>query len=218
MNPILQSPATTGIPWEFLTEGGWFMIPLAVTSVAGLAAIAYKFLSLASRHVIPGETERRLAALAQQPREDHLQRAEAECARGRSALDRLAATALRHRHQPRGEITAAVEAAAREETSRLHAGIGVLDTVITVAPLLGLLGTASGLVTIFRGLGETADHIAIARGIAEALHTTITGLAIAVPCVIAHSHFTRRIEVLTARLESILADLAQACRAAHGTR
>ena len=120
--------------------------------------------------------------------------------------------AVRHRGKPQQDIVLAVEASAREETSRLHAGIGVLDIVITVAPLLGLLGTASGLVAIFEGLGESADHIAIARGIAMALNTTIFGLAIAVPCVVAHGYFTRRIEVFTARLESLLADLAQVCQ------
>jgi biopolymer transport protein ExbB len=62
-------------------------------------------------------------------------------------------------------------------------------------------------VAIFQGLGETTDHVAIARGIAVALNTTIFGLAIAVPCVIAHSYFVRRIEMLTARLEGLMGDL-----------
>ena len=93
----------------------------------------------------------------------------------------------------------------------MHSGIGVLDVVITVAPLLGLLGTASGLVVIFQGLGETTDHLAIAQGIAQALNTTIFGLAIAVPCVIAHSYFTRRIERLTARMESVMNSFVSAC-------
>lgn len=100
---------------------------------------------------------------------------------------------------------------AREEVVKMHSGIGVLDVVITVAPLLGLLGTASGLVTIFEGLGETTDYLAIARGIAEALTTTIFGLAIAVPCVVAHSYFMRRIERLTARMESILTSFTATC-------
>jgi biopolymer transport protein ExbB len=110
-----------------------------------------------------------------------------------------------------------VEAAAREETVHLHAGISVLDTVITIAPLLGLLGTASGLVRIFQGLGDNSDHLAIARGIAEALTTTIFGLAIAVPCVIAHGYFLRRIETQTARLESLLAGLSAVCEKPHPT-
>ncbi len=126
-------------------------------------------------------------------------------------LARLGGVALRHQGKSAPEISRAVEAAAREEIVKLHSGIGVLDVVITVAPLLGLLGTASGLVTIFQGLGETTDHLAIARGIAEALNTTIFGLAIAVPCVIAHSYFTRRIERLTARMESVMTGFVSAC-------
>jgi biopolymer transport protein ExbB len=74
-----------------------------------------------------------------------------------------------------------------------------------------LIGTASGLVLIFQGLGNNSDHLAIARGISEALTTTIFGLTIAVPCVIAHGYFLRRIETLTARLETLLADLAAVC-------
>ncbi len=104
-----------------------------------------------------------------------------------------------------------MESAAREETVHLHAGIAVIDTIITIAPLLGLLGTASGLVTIFQGLGENSDHLVIARGISEALTTTIVGLAIAVPCVVAHGYFIRRIEMLTARLETLLTSLTSAC-------
>lgn len=119
---------------------------------------------------------------------------------------------IKHRGKPREEIIQSVEAASREENVRLHSGIGVLDIVITVAPLLGLLGTASGLVTIFRGLGETNDNSRIALGIAEALYTTIFGLAIAVPCVIAHGYFLRKIEILTARLEILLSDLVSACQ------
>ena len=120
--------------------------------------------------------------------------AEVELAPWRRMLP--AAVVIKHRGKPRSEITHAVESAAREETLHLHAGIAVLDTVITIAPLLGLLGTASGLVLIFQGLGDNSDHLAIARGIAEALTTTIFGLAIAVPCVIAHGYFVRRIEML----------------------
>jgi biopolymer transport protein ExbB len=134
-----------------------------------------------------------------------------ELKQGGSSLARLGAVAMRHHGKPAEDITRAVESSAREEIVKMHDGISVLDVVITVAPLLGLLGTASGLVTIFQGLGETTDHLAIARGIAEALNTTIFGLAIAVPCVVAHGYFTRRIERLTARMEAVLADFVSAC-------
>jgi biopolymer transport protein ExbB len=207
--------ATPGIvqaAWDFLHKGGIFMIPLGITSVVGAAAIVYKFLSLSPARVIPMELEKQLKKfpeLAAGGAEAGLIK---EAENGASALARLAANAIRHRGKPQSDITSAVEASARLEVARLYSGIGVLDIVITVAPLLGLLGTASGLVTIFQGLSDAADHLAIARGIAEALNTTIFGLAIAVPCVIAHGYFTRRIELLTVRLESLLADLVDTCR------
>ena len=198
--------------WDFLHKGGIFMIPLGITAIAGMTAILYKLLALSPSRVIPDPLARQVANFQELAAADRIESVLKEFEKGTSALARLAAVAVRHRGKTQRDITSAVEASAREETARLHAGIGVLDTAITIAPLLGLLGTASGLVTIFQGLGESADHLTIARGIAEALTTTIFGLAIAVPCVIAHGYFIRRIEVLTVRLESLLADLAYVCQ------
>jgi biopolymer transport protein ExbB len=210
---ILAAANPTGIHivWEFLQKGGVFMIPLGITSVAGMMAILYKLLSLSNSRVIPGALAREMEQFPQRIVADKVEPVLKEFEKGASTLARLSAIVVKHRGKPRAEITHAVESAAREETFHLHAGIAVLDTIITIAPLLGLLGTASGLVRIFQGLGDNSDHLAIARGISEALTTTIVGLAIAVPCVVAHGYFIRRIEMLTARLESLLADLASAC-------
>jgi len=204
--------------WQFLTKGGFFMIPLGLSAVAGMTAILFKFLSLSRQRVIPDGLAFRLSRYEELEAGGHAGSLGAELESGDSTLARLAGVALRHRGKPQSDIILAVEASAREETSRLHAGIGVLDIVITVAPLLGLLGTASGLVTIFDGWSDSSDWVKIGFGIAKALNTTIFGLAIAVPCVIAHGYFTRRIDVLTARLESLLADLAHACQGQAASR
>ncbi len=208
---ITKDPGGIHTIWEFLEKGGLFMIPLGITSVAGVMAILYKFLSLSGGRVIPHALAGEVENFQQRIVTDRVEPILKQFNEGESTLARIAAVVLRNRGKSRSEITHAVESAARQETVHLHAGIGVLDTIITVAPLLGLLGTASGLVTIFRGLGDNSDHLAIARGIAEALTTTIFGLAIAVPCVVAHGYFTRRIETLTARLETLLAHLASVC-------
>jgi len=214
LTPLLTVTTSSGvvIAWEFLEKGGVFMIPLVATSIVGMMAILYKFLSLSNKRVIPILLEREVRQFQERMTTDRVELIIKQFEKGESTLARLCAVAFRHRGKPQPQITLAVEAAAREETAHLHAGIGVLDIVITIAPLLGLLGTASGLVTIFQGLGETTDHLAIARGIATALNTTIFGLCIAVPCVIAHGYFSRRIETLTARLESSLSELTQACQ------
>lgn len=198
--------SATEASFEFLSKGGLFIYPLILCSIVGLAAIAFKFLALSRHRVIPDP----LASTLEDFNGD-LESLRPQLEAGQSTLARLGSVALKHSDKPLAEISQSVEASAREEVVKMHAGIGALDVVITVAPLLGLLGTASGLVTIFQGLGETTDYLAIARGIAEALNTTIFGLAIAVPCVVAHSYFTRRIERLTARLEAVLTSFSSAC-------
>lgn len=220
MTDLIRLLSTTDTPnalqtsWEFLHKGGIFMIPLGITSIIGMTAILYKFLSLSRDRVIPETLANQVANFQELAAADKIEPVLKEFEQGNSTLARLAAVAVRHRGKPQRDIILAVEASSQTESARLHAGIGVLDIIITIAPLLGLLGTASGLVTIFEGLSATTNHLAIARGIAIALNTTIFGLAIAVPCVVAHGYFTRRIEVLTARLESLLADLAHVCQRA----
>lgn len=203
----LLAISATKATLEFIDKGGIFMYPLVLCSITGLTAIGFKAMSLGLSRTVPDGLARGMADINSGDTDPVVR----ELKQGGSALARLGAVALRHQGKPTEDITRAVESSAREEVVKMHDGISVLDVVITVAPLLGLLGTASGLVTIFQGLGETTDHLAIARGIAEALNTTIFGLAIAVPCVIAHSYFTRRIERLTARMESVLADFVSAC-------
>ncbi len=199
--------SATAATMEFLGKGGIFIYPLILCSIAGLTAIGFKSLALARSRIIPD----RLAGGMENIGSGESDSVVTELKQGGSTLARLGAVALKHHGKTSSEISRAVEASAREEVVKMHSGIGVLDAAITVAPLLGLLGTASGLVTIFRGLGETTDHLVIARGIAEALNTTIFGLAIAVPCVIAHIYFTRRIERLTARMESVMTSFVSAC-------
>jgi biopolymer transport protein ExbB len=204
----LPSPAAaTQAVWSFFVRGGLFMIPLALCSLIGVMSVLYKFLSLARNRVIPPDLAREVESFERRLQDGGADRVIRQFQEGRSTLARLCSVALKHRGKSLAEITHSVESAAREETVHLHAGIGVLDVMITVAPLLGLLGAASGLVEVFESMDQSTDHVAVARGIAVALNTTIFGLLIAVPCVIAHSYFIRRIEMLTARLEGLMGDL-----------
>jgi biopolymer transport protein ExbB len=93
--------------------------------------------------------------------------------------------------------------------ARLESGLVVLEITTGVAPLLGLLGTLSGLVGIFASIGT--DPVAVARGIAEALNTTIVGLAVAVPSLVTFNYFQRRIEVMAVEMESLVADMIIKC-------
>jgi len=197
---------------KFFNDGGIFMYALALTSFVALAAIVFKILSLSSKAVIPPELEKEVDRAEES---GHLGNLANATSAGSSTLARLCQIALRHRGKSRADITDAVQASARDETVQLNSGMIILDTIITVAPLLGLLGTASGLAVIFSGLGDTPDQALLGRGIDRALHNTIVGLAVAVPAVVAHGWFSRRIEVLVSRMEVLLSRVARLCEGAH---
>lgn len=207
-----------GKVWEFFAVGGIFMGPLVFTSVVAVAAIVYKARSLRRAWLVPPELERQLDMLGSRSASQETLAAVARAAKERrSSLARLCGVALGH---PTGEpeaVTQAVEASAREEILRMQVGLSLLDVVITVAPMLGLLGTASGLVIIFGGLGESSDYVLITKGIAQALNTTIVGLAVALPCVVAHSYFDRRIERFIARMEVLTGKLVSFLRDGRST-
>jgi biopolymer transport protein ExbB len=108
----------------------------------------------------------------------------------------------------------AVQTRARNEVVRLESGLFVLEIIVGIAPLLGLLGAVSGLVKVFASFGANAsanDPHLMANGISEALSTTIVGLAIAIPSLIAYSYFTKKIEIMASEMESLLSELLAKC-------
>jgi biopolymer transport protein ExbB len=196
--------------WNFFAVGGFFMVLLAIASVVAVTVILYKFLALRRERVLPERLERVIDRLGDRTAgNDSMAVLTTEARAGRCSLGRLGAVAMRHAGEDREQMTRAVEASAREEILRLQLGLPMLEVVITVAPMLGLLGTASGLVVVFDDFGVSSDPASITRGIARALNTTIVGLAVALPCVVAHSYFDRRIERFIARLEVLLDRLSK---------
>lgn len=214
---LILAESTPGLAEQmrlFFQEGGFFMILLGLTSVVALAAIIFKFLSLRRERILPedlvDEVERFDQTVANGGAGPVLRKFE----EGHSALARLSAEAVRQRGRSQAEITDAVQSMARAEIVRLHAGMTAIDVVISVAPLLGLLGTASGLVVVFSGMESDANWLKITLGIGQALNTTIVGMAIAVPSIIAQGYFQRKIDTCAAGLEVLLTKLAHVCERA----
>lgn len=196
---------------SFFSEGGFFMILLGLTSVAGIAAILFKFLSLRRPRIVPDDLADKVDGFEVTLQGTSVEPVLREFERGDSALARLCSVAIRQRGRTQSEIADAVQATAREEIVRMQAGMAAIDVVIAVAPLLGLLGTASGLVVVFDGLQGDSDWVRIGFGIGRALKTTIVGLAIAVPAIIAQGYFQRKIDTYASRLEVLLTKLAHVC-------
>ncbi|MGD8400426.1 MAG: MotA/TolQ/ExbB proton channel family protein [Bacillota bacterium] len=102
----------------------------------------------------------------------------------RSPVGRVVGVAVKqHDLEPDG-LEAAMQLAGEMETQRLQRGLGVLDTIVTASPLLGLLGTVTGIIKSFTALSVTGTQAPqLSLGIAEALYTTAVGLSIAIPAL-----------------------------------
>jgi len=191
---------------DFFIKGGFFMIILLIVSVVAGTVIVLRGNALREKSIIPPVLAAEIESL--QPGDD-LDKLERLITRHPSALGRVLSTLIKHLTWSRAEAVEAVQTRARHEVARLESGLVILEITTGIAPLLGLLGTLSGLVGIFAGIGT--DPVAVARGIAEALNTTIVGLAVAVPSLITFNYFQRRIEVMAVEMESLLADLIVKC-------
>ena len=186
---------------DFLIRGGIFMIPLCLCSVAALAIVLEKAFALRRGRVMPKE----LIHLIQiYPRES--QKLNLKAAEGKSSLSRLIQLSLNHQDFTKSETLEALQMQAKHEVVTLERGLVVLEIIVGIAPLLGLLGTVSGLVKIFENVGMqglSTQGMQMARGISEALNTTVAGLVIAIPALTFWSYYNKKVESLSAEMESL---------------
>lgn len=179
-----------------LARGGPVMIPLAVCSVLSLAVILERArFWLRARAAGVGERVLELAAAGKW--DDALERARAS----RSPQARVLAAGLEHRE---GVPAQAMEAAARAESTRMRRALPVLDTIVTLSPLLGLMGTVTGMIAAFGVIATTGINQphAITGGVAEALIATAAGLGVAIVTLVPHNYFQARAERTLDEIES----------------
>jgi biopolymer transport protein ExbB len=180
---------------QLLLKGRWFMVPIGLCSLLGVAIIIERLIALRRSVVMPSGFLDELKTAY-----DHGGRSEGmELCRNRQVpIARIALAGLRK--LPRGPeaVEGAVEDAGAHEISKLRRNLRLLYGVGAVAPMLGLLGTVWGMITAFQvasvqGLGK-AEHLA--TGIYEALVTTFAGLLVAIPTVIFYYYFLSKIDAL----------------------
>ncbi|TVR02194.1 MAG: MotA/TolQ/ExbB proton channel family protein [Deltaproteobacteria bacterium] len=190
--------------WEFLSRGGPVMIVIGLCSVAALTLFLERLWSLQRRRVIPPRFAELLFAHL---RNGRLREAAALCDSSDSPLSTIAAAALRHAGDSRDVLRAAVEERGRREAVSLERFVGGLGSIASIAPLLGLLGTITGMINTFQRVDQTLVQTgqvspgALASGIWEALITTAAGLAVAIPTYAAYKLLLGRIDRFIIELE-----------------
>jgi biopolymer transport protein ExbB len=193
--------------------GGWLMIPIALASVLGVAFFVERLIHLRRSRVLPPALARGIRALA---RERPLDRARAAAlleAHPSTAASVLRA-ALHRLEEDREEIVAAVNEAATRGVYDLRRNLRAFAVIASVAPLLGLLGTVTGLIRCFRevAMGGLGSGASLAPGMYEALTTTAGGLFVAIPSLLVYYWFTARIDHHVHEIDVLVADFVEAHR------
>lgn len=178
---------------------------LILTSVVGLTFIVERGFVLRWRKVVPPEIE---AAVAGCRSSEDIPALRQTCLQHPSALSRLILHAADHLSWPKADNTDALQTRARHEIVRLERGLVVLEIIVGIAPLLGLVGTIIGMITVFGDIGDAGMNNAdqLARGIALILRATLVGLLIAIPALIFWSYYTKKVEMLAVEMETLCDD------------
>jgi len=195
----------------FFQRGGLFMYPLLACSIVAVTTIILRAIALREKNVMPLVIESEIERLMPGGSADRLARI---VEYDNSSFARIVRVALQHLRSPRSENVEAVQTRARHEMVILEKGLIVLEVIVGIAPLLGLIGAVSGLVHVFSHLGLSSgasDTRQIALGIAEALNATVFGLSIAVPTLVAFSYFSKKVEVMSVEMETLVVELIAKC-------
>lgn len=185
--------------YEFVVAGGWMMLPILLCSVAALAICVERLWSLSPSKIAP---QNLIAQVWVWIKEDDFDVERMRKLKMSSPLGYILAAGLTNSSQ-RDTMKESIEEAASHVIHDLERYLSPLGTVASITPLLGLLGTTVGMIKVFSEImiKGTGDAQVLAGGISEALITTAAGLAVAIPALMMHRYFQRRIDGIVVQLE-----------------
>lgn len=190
--------------FELVKSGGWLMLPIILCSIISIAIIAERFWSLRMEKVLPKHL---VATVWNSVKNDDFKRSDIEELSRKSALGKILSAGLINRNQPRERIKESIEERGREVVHELERFLDILGTIASITPLLGLLGTVVGMISVFAAITThgVGDPTAMAGGISQAMITTAAGLSIAIVSLVFYRYFRRKVDsiVVTMELEAI---------------
>jgi biopolymer transport protein ExbB len=193
---------------QFILKGGFMMVPLLLSALLALTVIVDRSNIFRRAYATAPEL---LGQAFEDLKAGKVAEAESLC-RGRPGpVSAILAAGIAHLASPMAEMELAMKNEGEAWVPRLERRVHVIDTVITAAPLMGLLGTITGMMASFRVLGDQGvnDPGAITGGVSEALIATATGLVIALLCLVAYNYLTARIKEFIYEMESAASRLVE---------
>lgn len=208
---VVHPPYILEFPLQsIVSDAGWPIWLLLALSMAGLAIIIERFLSLRTSRITPSGLTGQVIQMVQAGLDNPtaLQKLEQNSPQGQ-----ILAQLLRNRDLSDSELRLTVEDTGRDVAHKLNRYLPALSTIASVAPLLGLFGTVVGMIEIFAAYrADGSDPTQLARGISVALYNTGFGILIAIPAMMAHRHFKSQVETLLLRMEQSARSVIQALR------
>lgn len=186
--------------FELIQSGGIMMFPIILSSILAVAIIIERFLALQVRKVVPQDDVERARKLASSSK---LVEALVDELRNSSLLGRVLATGLESRELPRHIMKENVEEAGRHVVQELERYLPALGTIITIAPMMGLLGTVLGMIGVFSAINTAGvgNPQLLAGGISEALITTVAGLLVAIITLVFERYFKSKVDAYVVTME-----------------
>ena len=183
----------------FFMKGGIVMYPLMLVAIIALLLFLERFVMLSYRGHLGRRFTKKMDALVA---EKKYEEAANLCLKKETSLAMVLFAVLNKVNDTRENAERSLQEALLREQPKLERRMGLLAAMGTIAPLLGLLGTVTGIITLFTVITEvgTNDARVLAGGISEALVTTEMGLVIAIPVMILHGLLSEKIEKITSEL------------------
>lgn len=194
---------------DILWSGGLLMIPIILCSIAVIAITVERFWTLNPSKIAPRNQLGQVWSLIQNNQMDGERLKEL---RRSSPLGRILAAGLSNSRHGRDVMKDSIEEAASQVIHEMERFLTILGTIAAIAPLLGLLGTVFGMITVFNSImmEGTGNAGVLAGGISQALITTAAGLSVAIPAMISHRFFLRRMDSLVVTMEQEAVKLVDA--------
>ena len=180
---------------DYLTAGGWFMLPLLICSVLLISIVIERIWFLQKRLVSP---EGLLRIFINHSKDQSITIQQQDSYIESSSLGELLVTAYRFKDKPRNIVEDKVVEASSNVRMKLERNLNMLGIIASISPLLGLLGTVVGMITVFANINlvdGSSNSDLLASGISEALITTAFGLLVAVPGLIFYKYFSARVNL-----------------------
>lgn len=185
---------------EVLLSGGWLMIPILACSVLSLAISLERVISLQDKNVAPKDL---MSSVELWIQNDQMTPERMQDIRESSALGEVLIAGLNSSYLSRERMQQSIQETAAQVVHELERNLTALGTIASITPLLGLLGTVLGMIKVFSVImiQGTGNASVFAGGISEALITTAAGMFVAIPTLIFHRYFHRKIDSLVIDME-----------------